>query len=196
MTDWLRDPEKIRLRRELLPRRRALTETQRAQMSRDLFARVQKSVFYAKARNIFCYLSLPEEVQTDCFLAEMLSAGKKVFVPLITGRGRMEAVQLFSLQDLLPDAYGIRTVREDRRQLCPPEKIDCIIVPGAAFGPKGERLGMGGGYYDRFFLRAVNAFRAGVAFSCQLAEGIPMHSHDGKVDVIVTEKEIIACKEN
>ena len=60
---------------------------------------------------------------------------------------------------------------------------------------KGERLGLGGGYYDRFLERCPQAVRMALAFSFQLVEELPVESHDITVDWIITEQEYIKIKE-
>ena len=70
------------------------------------------------------------------------------------------------------------------------DEIDCVIVPGVAFGPDGMRLGMGGGYYDSFLPKAARAVRIAAAFQCQITGEIPKLPHDCGVDWIVTEQGV------
>jgi 5-formyltetrahydrofolate cyclo-ligase len=69
-----------------------------------------------------------------------------------------------------------------------PEELDLILVPGMAFDPTGNRLGRGGGFYDRL-LPQYNATRAGVCFDFQCLEKIETEPHDCKMDVILTESK-------
>ncbi|MGA9277129.1 5-formyltetrahydrofolate cyclo-ligase [Ilumatobacter sp.] len=65
---------------------------------------------------------------------------------------------------------------------------DVIVVPGTAFGVRGERLGQGGGWYDRFLPdRRADAFTIGVGFDVQLVDVVPIEDHDVLLDCIVTE---------
>lgn len=78
--------------------------------------------------------------------------------------------------------------------LTPPLKAqqrspDLLLVPGLAFTKKGERLGRGGGYFDRY-LKNFNSTRIGVCFELQLREQLPCEGHDEKVDVVITEAGI------
>jgi 5-formyltetrahydrofolate cyclo-ligase len=70
-----------------------------------------------------------------------------------------------------------------------PEEIDLIIVPGVAFDRQGFRLGYGGGYYDRFLVRASRAVRIGVAYPEQLVETVWPEGHDQKLHMLVTPHE-------
>ena len=61
-------------------------------------------------------------------------------------------------------------------------------MPGAAFSSKGERLGLGGGYYDRYLMeKAPQAYRAALTFDGQVVASVPMEAHDAKVNLILTE---------
>jgi 5-formyltetrahydrofolate cyclo-ligase len=70
------------------------------------------------------------------------------------------------------------------------DKLDAILVPGLAFDRRGFRLGRGKGYYDRF-LSTYKGISIGVCYSFQLFDEIPIEKHDQKVDMIVTEKEVL-----
>ena len=72
-----------------------------------------------------------------------------------------------------------------------PASIDVVIVPGTAFTPAGDRLGQGGGWYDRFLARVTpDCLKVGVAFAPQLVDSLPVEPHDLRVDVVVTEHSV------
>ena len=138
---------------------------------------------------------MSDEVQLYSLIEKALAEGKRVALPLIVGKGVMEAVRVRALSDLVPGAFDIPTVREERREIVDPKSLDCVLVPGAAFSRTGARLGLGAGFYDRFLSeKAPQAQRIAVAFSCQLMEDIPVEAHDVKMQWIVTEKERIVCR--
>lgn len=182
------------LRVQVLDKCRELLPSVQQTFSEMIWEQVKRFTCYEQAKQIFCFVSMENEVQTLAFIQEALNEGKEVSVPLITNRGVMDAVRVRNLSDLVPDAFGILTARVGTRILMPPETIDCVIVPGVAFSRKGARLGHGGGYYDRFFYeKAPQAYRVAVAFSCQVMDDIPMEDHDVLMHRIVTEKESIIC---
>lgn len=75
-----------------------------------------------------------------------------------------------------------------------PQDIDCIFVPGLAFDTLGNRLGQGGGYYDRFLKSCINAVKVGVCFSVQISQKVLIiDEHDEKMDFIISEKGVIKC---
>ena len=129
-------------------------------------------------------------MQTEPLIASLLDRGKRVAIPLVIGKRSMEAALVPSMDALETGAYGILTVRAEQREILPPQEIDCVIVPGVAFGLDGSRLGMGGGYYDAFLPRAERAVRVAAAFQCQISEDIPSLPYDCGVDWIVTEQGV------
>lgn len=180
------------LRASIKQKRRALSIEYRQQASRKMQAELTRLPCYQAAEYIMLYMAMQDEVQLDELIAMVLKDGKKAVIPLVTGAGLMEAVELSDMADLVPDKYGIKTVSEAKRRLIAPDKIDLIIVPGVAFDKAGHRLGMGGGFYDRFMLRASRAVRAALAYDCQLLVSVPAEVHDLTVDYIITEKQNIA----
>ena len=180
------------LRASIKQKRRALSIEYRQQASRKMQAELTRLPCYQAAEYIMLYMAMQDEVQLDELIAMVLKDSKKAVIPLVTGAGLMEAVELSDMADLVPDKYGIKTVSEEKRRLIAPDKIDLIIVPGVAFDKAGHRLGMGGGFYDRFMLRASRAVRAALAYDCQLLAAVPAEVHDLTVDYIITEKQNIA----
>lgn len=180
------------LRISIKQKRRALSIEYRQQASRKMQAELTKLPCYQAAEYIMLYMAMKDEVQLDALIEQALKESKKVAIPLVTGTGLMEAVELSNMDDLVPDKYGIKTVRKEKRKFIAPAKFDLIIVPGVAFDKAGHRLGMGGGFYDRFMLRASKAVRAALAYDCQLIADVPAQAHDLTVDYIITEKQNIA----
>lgn len=192
ITEAVLAANKKAIRASIKQKRRALSIEYRQQASRKMQAELTKLPCYQAAEYIMLYMAMQDEVQLDELIAMVLKDGKKTVIPLVTGAGLMEAVELSDMADLVPDKYGIKTVSEEKRRLIAPDKIDLIIVPGVAFDKAGHRLGMGGGFYDRFMLRASRAVRAALAYDCQLLVAVPAEVHDLTVDYIITEKQNIA----
>lgn len=186
------DAEIAALKRELRKRslafRRALAAEERASYSAAITERILALEAVKQVRTIFAYAAMEDEVQTAALISSLLEMGKRVALPLITGKRMMEAVLVPAMDTLEYGAYHILTVREDRRVVLPPQEIDCVLVPGVAFDMDGTRLGMGGGYYDVFLPKIPCAVKIAMAYSCQIVESIPKLSHDCGVDWIVTEK--------
>lgn len=182
------------LRKRILAARRTLAEEKRAAYSAAITEQVLSLEALKRARTVFAYAAMEDEVQTETLISSLLGMGKRVAIPFVTGKRVMEAVLVPSMDALEYGAYHILTVKEEQRIIVPPQEIDCVLVPGVAFGLDGARLGMGGGYYDAFLPKAGQAARIALAFHCQIAERIPQETYDCGVDWIVTEQGVFKAK--
>ncbi|MCR5756579.1 MAG: 5-formyltetrahydrofolate cyclo-ligase [Selenomonas sp.] len=185
--------EKKALRAKILTARRELRDAYRQKASQrmiDVFCALPD---FKAPRSIMCYAPMDDEVQIHALIQRWLDLGCTIAMPRIVSKGEMEAVSLSSLDDLIAGTYGIRTPDPDKGQVLSPEDLDMIIVPGVAFDTRGERLGMGAGFYDAYLAKAVHAKRIALAYSCQLVAAIPMEEHDMLVHKIITEQGIYNC---
>lgn len=177
--------EKKNIRRESKAKVLALSPEQRREASAAIFRQVAESHYFRRARCVAAYISLSDEPQTEDFLAEICRL-VRVVVPRVEG-------SFISFYDYRPDhlqrgAFGICEPDSDCTP-CPVDQIDLAIVPGTAFTASGQRLGRGGGFYDR--LLAHPDFRAatiGVCFDVQIVDRLPAEPYDRPVDMVVTEK--------
>ena len=184
--------DKKLLRREGLARRRGLTTRQRQQKSREIAGRLIQSRLFQQAKSLFCYISMENEVHTEAMIEAALAAGKAVSIPYVLDRakGLMCAAQLKDMADLVAGEYNILTLPPEQVVPVEPSAIELVIVPGSAFDRAGHRIGMGGGYYDRFLQQAAGAVRAAVAYECQLFKELAVDEHDQLMDYIFTEKTV------
>lgn len=180
------------LRSEGMAKRRGLTAGQRQEKSAAIAERLVHSELFRQAESIFCYISMENEVHTEAVLEAALAAGKAVSIPYVLdkAKGLMCAAQLKDMADLAAGEYNIPTLPPEKVVPVEPSAIDLVIVPGSAFDHAGHRIGMGGGYYDRFLSRAARAARAAVAYECQLFDNIAVDEHDQPMDYIFTEKTV------
>lgn len=187
---------KKQLRQQGKSNRRSLSAEQRCEKSWLIVERVMSMDCYAEAQRVFCYAAMEDEVHTRGLLAAMLAAGKEVSIPLIDDeqKGIMRAVRLFDLTDMEKGKFDIDTVAGAESRYVPPEAMDLIIVPGTAFDAAGHRIGMGGGYYDRF-LEKTSAITAGVAYECQIFPNLPWEIHDQALNYVITENKIYKGKD-
>ena len=183
--------DKKLLRKEMRARRKSLPEFERQTLSNEIIKKFLAQDVYKNSQIVMAYVSMPEEVQLQKIFTDAFNDKKILAVPLIIGAGEMQAVQVESFDALEVGEFGILTVRKDSRKIISPEKINCVIVPGAAFDLNLNRLGLGGGFYDKFLPRAVNAKKIALAYEFQIVENVPTEPHDFKVDMIITEKRIV-----
>jgi 5-formyltetrahydrofolate cyclo-ligase len=149
---------------------------------------------YRDAEKVMFFISFGSEVDTRSMVEETIRRGKLALAPKALPETRkLVPSQIVDWdRDLVPGAYGIPEPGIDRLRPHSPETIDILIVPGVAFDQKGNRLGYGGGYYDRFFelLRPGTPLVA-LVFDLQIQAEIPVDEWDRRVDYIITEKRVI-----
>lgn len=187
--------EKKMLRKEILMRRRNLDRDLIAAESADIAKALLDWSVYHQSDTIMAYAAMADEPQTNLILQHALSMKKKLCIPVIgKAKGTMEAAFIEKLDDLVPGKYGILAPDEEKISIAQPDMIELILVPGVAFNLKGQRLGMGAGYYDRFMEKTSNATLVGLALQCQIIAAVPCEDHDYLVDYLATKDGIINCK--
>ena len=142
---------------------------------------------FQAARTVFCYASYGSELPTDAILALCRREGKRIALPRVLDRTTM---RFYSAEGVAPGYRGIPEPSLGEEIL--PQKGDLMLLPGLAFSRKGERLGYGGGYYDRYLASAEEQpILCGVGFCCQLVDSLPTEAHDVRLDLVLTSKEIL-----
>lgn len=185
MEQWSGLDEKQSLRSALKERRKTLEASYCSEADAAIIEEVEQMECYRKASVIFCYVSMPGEVETTAWMKQAWKDGKRIAVPRCEARGIMEAYEIESLDDLESGAYGIR----EPKRSCPrvlPQQIDLCIIPCVAADKDGWRLGYGGGYYDRY-LPQTEAVRVLLCREAMICERIPTEEHDCRMDFVVTE---------
>jgi len=184
--------EKTQARQEIRRRLDHLTPEQRLAANARIRALLADLPEFQQANTVLLFVSMPDEVDTLPILADALAAGKTVALPKVdTRRKVMDARVLRDLdRDLAPGVYGI--LEPQGTQIVPPETIDFVLVPARGFDRQGNRLGRGGGYYDRYMSApGFRATRCGIAYSAQLLDTLPHAAHDLPVHLLVTEAGIL-----
>lgn len=142
--------------------------------------------------NVAGYYPTNGEIDIKESLNKLSAKGNTVSLPTISDTGKILKFRIYSPHfPLIEGKYGI---------FCPPPQApeitpDIVIVPMVGFDKEGHRLGYGGGYYDATlaYLRSRNEklLAIGVAYAAQSIEKIPIHNGDQKINMLVTEKEIV-----
>ena len=156
-----------------------------------------------KPKNIYTYLKkknynlkiiggyYPTNYEIDDLeiLDYFFKKGSMISLPKIKKKNQMEFFKWHKNDPLLLNKYGIPEP-ETAKKVYP----DIIFVPMVAFDQELNRLGYGGGFYDRYIQKTSKikkTLKVGLAFSFQKLKNIPVNKHDQKLDIIVTEKDII-----
>ncbi|MFO8077239.1 MAG: 5-formyltetrahydrofolate cyclo-ligase [Thermoplasmatota archaeon] len=189
--------EKTKLRQKLIRLRKQKEKQEILYHSQNIIKKLMDLSVFQQAEQILCYVSYNNEVHTHQLIQKMLKMkNKTVIVPISdTKTHTLQISKLQRFTDLKPGAYGILEPKKEKQNLIPLETIDAIIVPGVGFDHKGNRIGQGGSYYD-WLLRHSNATTIALAFEFQIIPIIPTDAHDQSVDYIITEKQIINCKQH
>lgn len=178
----------------------------RKSCSDEIFRRVEQMPAYERCRAVFCYLSMPQEVQTMNFIEKCFDNGKRVFVPKVTGRKSndmqvLEATSMDEIKSYPKNSWGIPEPPTGNEFWTGKAfaAIDFILIPGVGFDSSCQRLGHGKGYYDNFLSMCQNfcdeegkarPFYVGVSFEEQIVDDIPTSSNDVPLDFIVTPSQL------
>jgi 5-formyltetrahydrofolate cyclo-ligase len=184
--------DKAQLRSELQKRLLQMSDEQRSGKSHKACQNLISTPQFQSASAVMMYLSLPHEVDTSEAILHAWQLGKVVAVPKISWQQRhMIAVEISSLETgFSTSASGLRNPIKGIPM--PSKEIDLVVTPALAFDRKGNRLGRGGSYYDRFFANdELKAPRCGFAFTEQIVDSVPMAETDVPVDFLVTDKEVV-----
>ncbi len=169
-------------------KRKALSPASYAKKSLEIQKRLQALPKWREAGKILLYVSSPEEVDTHALIQDALEKSRKVFVPKANGK-TLAICPLYDWENLKPGSYGILEPCEILEE-AHPESMDLIIVPGIAFDPRGNRIGYGGGFYDKL-LKLTQGYKVGLAFSEQMLDELPTEVHDVPLDLIITDESLI-----
>ena len=183
--------EKNAIRQQLRQVLRTLSPEQQQIKSQAACRNVIESPEFAAATVVMLYLSMSQEVDTAPIALRAWQDGKTVAVPKVFMSDRsMLPVEIQSLYTgMKTTPVGVR--EPEVGQPIPIEIIDLVLVPGLGFSPTGERIGRGGGFYDRFLAQAnFEGTTCGLAFEQQVFESLPMLPHDQHLNMLVTDTGI------
>jgi len=187
---------KEEIRKKILSLRNSQSPFQAMTKSYRIKERLFRLPEFINARTILFYVSTKDEVKTESMIKSALEYGKRVVVPISDLKERI--LHLSEIKDfdneLELGTFNILEPKERFLRPVLPEEIDLVIVPGVAFDRKGNRIGYGMGFYDRF-LRKIKRkiLRIGLAYEFQIVDNILSRDKDVTIDKIVTEKRVINC---
>ncbi len=190
------------LRKEKIKAREALTPQERAEKSRSICAHILQTPEWKRAKTVMIYKFVKGEVQLtgleEANEALPEAERKTLLYPLCIEDRGMLAIAPGSM-DLnsaawKKGAFGIPEPVPEQGSVVAPEDIDLVVSPCSSFDGTFMRLGMGGGYYDRYLPKCRKADVMLVAFECQRAESIPAEDWDVPVPCIVTEERVLRAE--
>ncbi|GAB7023874.1 5-formyltetrahydrofolate cyclo-ligase [Salidesulfovibrio brasiliensis] len=186
---------KDQLRAELLGHRRAMDAEEAARRSHDVLDQIRSLPEWKNAREVLAYWPARNEVDVRPLIAELWQRGVRVLLPRCRPEqpGRMDLACVTCGEDLVPGMYEI--MEPDRA--CPVVTDfapDLAFIPGVGFDRMGNRLGQGGGYYDRLLASEAMAgcLTVGPCYTFQFVEHLETDPWDVPVHVVAHEEA--ACR--
>ena len=207
--------EKEEIRKQMISRRDAIAESERVELSARIAERLFAMNEYKNAGTVLSYASFRSEVMTDEINKRIISDGKKLYLPkTYVKEGIIKFFLVTSFDaDIASGAMGIMEPREEAERLyvgkmCgqggesiddgtesapvggEPEDRTLVIMPGVAFDADGNRMGYGGGFYDRFLdrNRELSEHTVMLAYCAQKADRLPTEATDIKPKRVLTEE--------
>ena len=184
---------KAELRREARARRDALPADMRAAAAHAIAARPFPISLTLKAI-VSGFMPIGNEINPIPLMGNLAALGAQLALPAIAGRGKPLTMRAFAFgQRLITGTWGIREPAPEATEVFP----DVLLVPLLAFDRSGHRIGYGAGYYDLTIaaLRARKAITAcGLAFAAQEIANVPTTPRDVRLDLVLTEREVIDCR--
>jgi len=174
------------LRSKILLRLKRQKEGDRSQKIKAIGSKLLKAIEFKKAKTVMFYIALRGEVNTDQMIKAAKQLGKIVAVPVcISDRISIKPCILDGHGVMRKGPYGV--VEPAVKRPARLRDLDLIIVPGLAFDKKGNRLGRGKGYYDRFLGSLPKGTPIiGLAYDFQILPTVPTASHDVSVTHVIS----------
>lgn len=184
------------LRKTVLKLRDALSVNERKEKSFRIAGKVIGMPEFQRSNVVLLYDAIRSEVDTTAILQEAKSLKKRIYYPRVIG-DKMKFYLVEDATEFEISRFGIREPRMvDEKEFVPKgqDKI-LVLMPGVAYDEAGNRIGYGGGYYDKYlewlteYVSLESIYKVGIAFSCQMVElgVIEAELHDVKVDCVIRE---------
>ncbi len=174
-----------KIRKKYIELRKNISPIQRKIAEKRIFELIKNHPIVQNEKNIMIYISTKYEVATDEIIKYFFKKLKNVYVPVIKNK-EIKIVKIDEKTIFIENKYGIKEPLKERKYInC--RVLDVVFVPGVCFTKNGERLGRGGGYYDKFLKKISNdsVKIIGICYDNQLALKIPQNENDVQVDEII-----------
>lgn len=186
--------DKSEIRKELLRRRDQIPPEVRKTKNRMILERLLSLDEFRNAGIIFFFASFRTEVDTAELINISLSGGKRVILPKVDkDKQELLLYEIHDFGDLVPGYMGIPEPSSQEKQMSIND-VDLVIIPGAGFDASGNRIGYGGGYYDRLLSGLQKHIPViAPAYEEQIVDSLLSEPHDIRVGMIVTDRQLIRC---
>ena len=178
------------IRQQIRQRRRALTPEQQTQFALQAADRMMAYPPVLLAQTVAVFLSFDGELDTLPLIDQLWRAGKRVYLPVLHpfSPGNLLFLHYHPSSDLVVNRLNIREPKLDVRDVLPLSRLDVLVTPLVAFDAAGQRLGMGGGFYDRTLQnwRQHRLQPVGYAHDCQQVDALPTEQWDIPLPAVIT----------
>ena len=186
------------LRQRLAERRRALSPHERMSAAQGLRRSLEQLPEYFTDVRVAGYWASNGELPLNLVIPPLATRGQQFLLPVIGSNKQLRFAPWQSGEDVQPNRYGIpEPVNTD--EVLEPFQLDLVFVPLLAFDRRGNRLGHGGGYYDRSFaflndqVRPTQPLLVGIAYAFQELPEVSEEDWDVPLDFVATENALIDC---
>ena len=187
------DNEKKQLRKKMLALRDRLTRKQVGTASRACLENILSFPFFKDHEWIYFFLAFNKEIDTLSMMEAFRNAGKRLAVPRVEGK-EMHFYEIRSLDDCRPGAMGILEPYKEvssHGNLLRVTEPGLMLMPGLAFDKDRNRLGYGGGFYDRYLCGHEGLRTVGICYDFQIIDHVPAESHDLRPEALISDRRIL-----
>lgn len=186
------------LRRQLRSKRRSLGEDEQARLSQAAVQKLIHHRVFLAADHIACYLPNDGELDLTYLISQAWTMGKSVYLPVLSihHRNHLHFLTYQPDDELILNRFGIPEPVMRRHNMIEIKRLDLVLMPLVGFDSTGNRLGMGGGFYDRSFafLRRRQQWckprLIGAAYDCQEVGQLGSNSWDVPLSGVMTESGV------
>ncbi len=182
--------QKAQLRTRLVAERMRLHGHQRRQLDRQICAHLLRLLDQRDDLHLAAFVAFNGEPDLRPALEALHHAGRRIHLPVVNDN-RMHFFRWTPNTEMRPNRFGIPEPVDGRE--CPPERLELVMMPLVAYSPRGTRLGMGAGYYDRTFEFCLEhpesgPMLVGAAYSLQEVDSLPAQSWDVPLEAVITDR--------
>lgn len=181
--------------------RNSLSRAQQQHAATALARTLERSALLLRHKHVALYLANDGEINPKLVMKRLLTRGVHCYLPVLHPMypGRLQFCRITPDTRYRPNRYGIAEPFWPQRRLMHPEFLSLVLLPLVAFDASGNRMGMGGGYYDRSFAfkrrRGTSTpIMIGLAHECQKAESLHTECWDLPLDGIMTDQRFYRCR--
>ena len=180
---------KAQIRQDVIQKRRHLPIDAQLQAAQHVCAQINALSLYKKAHHVACYRAHGGEIDLAA-LWQPFPDDKTFYFPSVSSENKLHFLPVTAYTPFQANTWRILEPQVDLKCAINPEILQVFFIPVVAFDMKGTRLGMGGGYYDRYLATPSKAIRIGIAYEFQKQPSIPIDPWDQPLHGVITETQI------